>query len=151
MQFYAKTRTHVRQCTLVHVAKFNSTISWIMSSYFPRTGFKATVRAWTGDNRYNCAPNRWGYWLVCESTFDRRNVWILTGTWFDSHNRERSLTEFSFCHTKDQALVEFRLCERDNSVLSGTETNIGGVIEWYFSTVMQLHFTGGVTSQMRHP
>jgi len=56
MQFYVMTRTHVRQFTLVHVAKCQSTISWIMSSYFPMTGFKATVRASTEDNRYNCAP-----------------------------------------------------------------------------------------------
>jgi len=31
-----------------------------MSSYFPMTGFKATVCASTGDNRHNCAPTRWG-------------------------------------------------------------------------------------------
>jgi len=60
MQFYVMTRTHVRQFTIVHVAKCHSTISWIMSSYFPMTGFKATVRASTRDNRHNCAPNRWG-------------------------------------------------------------------------------------------
>jgi len=52
IQFYVMTRTHVglRQFTLVHVAKCHSTISWIMSSYFSMTGFKA------GDNRHNCAP-----------------------------------------------------------------------------------------------
>jgi len=39
-QFYVMTRTHVWQFTLVHVAKCHSTISWIMSSYFPTTDFK---------------------------------------------------------------------------------------------------------------
>jgi len=49
MQFYVMTRTHVRQFTHMHVAKCRSTISWIMSSYFPVTGVKeATVRASTG-------------------------------------------------------------------------------------------------------
>jgi len=66
MQFYVMTRPHVRQFKLVHVAKCHSTIWWIMSSYFPMTGFKATVCASTGDNRHNCAlpdgeneSNRW--------------------------------------------------------------------------------------------
>jgi len=35
--------THVRQFTLAHVANCHSTISRIMSSYFPTTGFQATV------------------------------------------------------------------------------------------------------------
>jgi len=35
-----------------------------MSSYFPMTGFKATVCASTGDNRHNSAPTRWG--TMCE-------------------------------------------------------------------------------------
>jgi len=35
MQFYVMPRTHVWQFTLVHVAKSNSTLSLIMSSYFP--------------------------------------------------------------------------------------------------------------------
>jgi len=61
MQFYVMTRTHVRQfITRVHVATCHSTVSWIMSNYFPMTGFKATVRASTGDNRHNCATTRWG-------------------------------------------------------------------------------------------
>jgi len=60
MQFYVMTRIHVRQFTLVHVAKCYGTISWIMSSYFPLTGFKATVYASTVDKRHNCAPTRWG-------------------------------------------------------------------------------------------
>jgi len=59
MQFYVMTRTHVWQFTLVHVSKCQSTISLIMSSYFPMTGFKATVCVSTGDNRHNCAPTRW--------------------------------------------------------------------------------------------
>jgi len=57
MQFYVSTRTHVRQFTLVHVAKCHSTISWIMSSYFPMTGFKATVCASTRDNWHNIQVN----------------------------------------------------------------------------------------------
>jgi len=40
MQFYVMTRTHVRQLTLVHVAKCHSTISWIMSSYFSHEWFQ---------------------------------------------------------------------------------------------------------------
>jgi len=31
-----------------------------MSSYFPMTGFKATVCASTGDNRHNCSNPIWG-------------------------------------------------------------------------------------------
>jgi len=41
------TRTQVRQVTLVHVAKCHSTISWIMFTYFPMNGFRATVCALT--------------------------------------------------------------------------------------------------------
>jgi len=61
MQFDVMTRTHVRQFTLVHVAKCHMTISWIMSSYFPMTGFRSTVCASAVDNRYDCAPTRWGW------------------------------------------------------------------------------------------
>jgi len=43
MKYNVITRTHVRQFTLVHTAKCHSTISCIMSSYFPMTGFRATV------------------------------------------------------------------------------------------------------------
>jgi len=35
MKFYVMTRTHVRQFTLMHVAKCHSTISWIMSTHLP--------------------------------------------------------------------------------------------------------------------
>jgi len=35
------TRTQVIQFTLVHVAKCHCTLSTIMSSYFPKTGFRA--------------------------------------------------------------------------------------------------------------
>jgi len=49
MQFNVMTRTHAWQFTLKHRAKCHSTISWIMSGYFPTTGFKATVCASTGD------------------------------------------------------------------------------------------------------
>jgi len=31
-----------------------------MSSYFPMTGFRATVCALTVDNRYDCVPTIWG-------------------------------------------------------------------------------------------
>jgi len=31
-----------------------------MSSYFPMSGFRATVCASTGDNRHNCARTTWG-------------------------------------------------------------------------------------------
>jgi len=55
MQFYVMTRTHVRQFTLVHLAKCHSTISYIMSINFPMSGFKATVCASTGDYQHNCA------------------------------------------------------------------------------------------------
>jgi len=58
MQFYVMTRTHVRQFTLLHVAKCHSKISWIMYSYFPTTGFRATVYASTVDYQYDCAPTR---------------------------------------------------------------------------------------------
>jgi len=43
-------------CKTVHIAKCHSTKSWIMSSYFPMSGFRETVCASTGDNRHNCAP-----------------------------------------------------------------------------------------------
>jgi len=48
----------------VHVAKCHRTISWIKSSYFPMTGFKATECVSTGDNRHNYAPTRWGRLLL---------------------------------------------------------------------------------------
>jgi len=44
MQLYVMTMKHIRQFALVHVAKCHSTISGILSSYFPMTCFKATVR-----------------------------------------------------------------------------------------------------------
>jgi len=40
MQFIIMPRIYVRQFTLVHVAKCHSTISWIMSSYFPMNWFQ---------------------------------------------------------------------------------------------------------------
>jgi len=44
------------------------------SSYFPMIGFRATVRALTGDNRHNYAPITWGtlrgnYLGVCRMCF----------------------------------------------------------------------------------
>jgi len=56
MQFYVMIRTHVTQFTFVYIAKCHSTKSWIMSSYFPMTGFRATVCVSTEVNRHNCAP-----------------------------------------------------------------------------------------------
>jgi len=61
---HVMTRTHVKQFTLVHVVECHSIISWIMSSYFPMTSFKATVCASTGDNRHKCAPTSSKIWVV---------------------------------------------------------------------------------------
>jgi len=63
---------HVRQFTLEQVAKCHSTISWLMSSYFPITGFKATVRASKGDNWHNCTLPHGGRQLDCGSNYCRR-------------------------------------------------------------------------------
>jgi len=67
-------------CKTVHTcarSKCISTISWIMSSYLPMTGFRATVCASTVNNRYDCAPTRWGWkysggktWLDTNSVFE---------------------------------------------------------------------------------
>jgi len=52
-------RTYVRQFSLVHIAKCDSTKSWIMSSYFTMSGFRETLCASTRDNRHNWDPTTW--------------------------------------------------------------------------------------------
>jgi len=46
----------VHACARRKMPQTHSTIPWIMYSYFPMTGFRATVCASTVDNRYDCAP-----------------------------------------------------------------------------------------------
>jgi len=83
MQFYVMTSTHVRQSTLVHVAKCHSTISCIMSSYFPMTGFRATVCASTVDNRYDSrqsirlCPYQMGLMKLNWSLWYNTHIWIM--------------------------------------------------------------------------
>jgi len=87
MQFYVMTRTHVRQFTLVHVAKCHNIKSWIMSSYFPMTGFKATVCASTGDKTvplaiWNTISNLHDNSHMCLQQYVtakyRANVWLFS-------------------------------------------------------------------------
>jgi len=52
------------------------------------TGFKATVRAWTGDNRQNCAPTRWGEREV--------EPLLLTHLWLAAHQTADSLQDTSY-------------------------------------------------------
>jgi len=77
MQFYV-----MRQFTRVHVAKCHSTISWVMSSFFPMTGFKVTECASTGDNRHNCAPTRWAPLdvLIVSHVSTLPNVWCCSNS-----------------------------------------------------------------------
>jgi len=59
----------------VHIAKCHSTKSWIMSSYFPMSGFWATVSASTGDNRHNCAPTSTTYRRLGEWGMGKVTPW----------------------------------------------------------------------------